>query len=131
MKLKLFLFVLNLVSIQAYADSSLLIGKWCESGSDVQKCEAIETFYEDGTVSAEGVLKEYGIRYKASGYWKLKGKIICLNFTNQQTFELSTGKEIVEEPIPEFCNEVISTSSNKHVYKNSASGNIQTMYRIE
>ncbi len=119
------------VSFSSVAGSSLIVGTWCESGFDVKKCEAVEKFYENGLVIAEGALESEDISYIAKGSWKLDDNKICFNFYFQSIKKISSGEE-VKQRVPEyFCNEILSVTESFMRYKSFVNGNIETMNRVK
>jgi hypothetical protein len=105
------------------------IGIWCESDDGGETCFGYETFYNDGTVIAEGELTEYGIGYKMNGVWSVKGNTTCMTPLQISSYDLKTKQILESPPVEDICSTMISIDDKEYIYRNSY-GKIETMYKV-
>ena len=126
--------ILMLISPVSFANDmpDLQIGKWCETNDAGKSCFGYEIFHNDGKVTANGELVEFGRGYEMKGSWEQIGKKLCITPIFIRSYELDT-MEKLETPVQlyeKFCDTVVLVNEEMFLYKND-NGELRTMYRVQ
>lgn len=100
-----------------------LQGSWCVTDDDGKSCWGYDTFVDEKTIHACGVIPETKKSFRAKATFKVSGSKAC--------YEVTETNDSASFPVGhKFCTQVLAIDAQSQRYKHLDTGDTFTTYRV-